>query len=172
MTNGRVMAAAALAAVLAACSPPAQQASAPQSAEQAQASVAAVNAAMETGQWRTTITVTEANIPGVPANIASQMMGQPITVEECRTTADAQEMAQDWAQDEPGCATGTFRFNGNQFEGEQTCTSDGATTTVRYTGTLTPTRMEGVSEVNAQTPAGAMTQRATIVSERIGPCAG
>jgi hypothetical protein len=154
------------------CSPPAQNNASPQSAEQARQEVAEAAMRMETGQWRTTITIVEANIPGVPADIARQMMGQPIVVEECRTSEDPQEATAAWAEAQEGCDAGTFRLNGNRFEGARTCSGDGATMTMTYTGTLTATRMEGETRVEGQSPIGPMSQRATIVSERLGACAG
>jgi Protein of unknown function (DUF3617) len=158
--------------LVAACSQAGSPPGAPQSAEEARQEVAQAVDRMEVGQWRTTITIVEANVPGVPAEIARQMIGQPITVEECRTSDDPQTATDAWMQAEEGCEAGTFRLTGNRFEGTQRCTSDGVTMDMAFTGTLTPTRMEGETQISGQTPAGAMTQRATVVSERLGPCAG
>jgi hypothetical protein len=163
-----------VALVGAACSPPAGQEGAGVAAggQQGEAAVATANQRLEPGQWRTTITVVEANFPGMPPEMAANIMGAPTVMEECRTSADAETLTQSWVQDdETGCAPGTFQLNGNQFEGEQTCTEDGATMVMRFSGTITPTRLEGVSELTSDSSMGSMSQRASIVSERIGPCA-
>jgi hypothetical protein len=46
------------------------------------------------------------------------------------------------------------------------------TMTVRFSGTISSTRMEGETEMTGQSPLGPLTQRATIVSERVGACPG
>lgn len=166
--RGSVLMATAAFALLAACAPPAQEAA--QSPESAAQEVAEASARLETGLWRTTITMTEMNIPGAPADMMQAMMAEPMTVEECRTSDDPAAATEAWAQADGTCQPGRFEVTGNSFEGERTCTEEGMTMTVRFSGTIAATRMEGQTELQAQSPMGPMTQRATIVSERIGAC--
>ncbi|MBU6408705.1 MAG: DUF3617 family protein [Alphaproteobacteria bacterium] len=155
---------------LAACAPPAQQAE--QSPQDAAREAAQAAARLEAGLWRTTITMTEMSIPGAPPEMMEAMMGAPVTVEECRTSDDPATATEAWTQTDGTCEPGRFEMAGSRFEGERTCSQQGMAMTVRFSGTITPTRMEGQTEMTGQSPMGAMTQRATILSERVGECPG
>jgi hypothetical protein len=134
--------------------------------------VAEASARLETGLWRTTITTTEMTIPGAPADMMRSLMAEPMTVEECRTSDDPEAATEAWTQADGACQPGRFEVSGARFEGERTCSEEGMTMTVRFSGTISSTRMEGETEMTGQSPLGPLTQRATIVSERVGACPG
>jgi hypothetical protein len=156
------------AALLAAsCSPPAQK----KDETPAAAPGASPAATLKPGEWRTTLTMVDMSMAGVPASAIAQMKSRPpFTVNDCSTAEDIKEFAGKRATQDSNCTVNRMDSSGGRISGESTCTHEGITQTVKMTGTYGPERVEMDVEVNAQTQAGPMSQKMHMVSERIGDC--
>lgn len=156
-------------ALAAGCSRPAQQ-----SAENEAGGSAASIGSMQPGQYRTTITMLEMNIPGVPADAMRNMNMQPVTTEDCVTSTDIADFAADPMNNADGvsCTRNTMNTAGGRIEGESTCTTPQGTMTMHMTGAYSRTHveMEIASTSPAPSGAGQMTQRMRLVTDRIGEC--
>jgi hypothetical protein len=157
--------------VAAACSPPAQD-----GADGGAPSGAPVTdmTSMQPGQYRTTVTVLEMNMPGVPASAMQNMNMQPISTEECVTSTDIADFASNDMQVEEGvtCTQNSMNTAGGRIEGSSTCQGPTGARTMQMSGSYTSTHVEMDISSTAQMPngAGEMTQRMRIVTDRIGDC--
>ncbi len=161
-----------LTAILLGCSPPASQAP-DQNADNA-APPASMNQ-MQPGQYRTTMTILDMNMPGVPAGAMANMHPAPIVTEHCVTATDITDYtAPDLTQGPGGMTCTAVRSNssGGRIDNEATCTGPTGTMTMHMVGAYTPTRVEMEMTSTTQMPnnAGVMTQRMQMVNERIGEC--
>lgn len=158
-----------LTALVLGCSPPASEAPGESAAPPASM------AQMQPGQYRTTMTILDISMPGVPAGAMANMQTAPIVTEHCVTATDiADYTAPDLTQGQNGMTCTAVRSNsvGGHIDNEATCTGPTGTTTMHMVGTYTPTRvdMEMTSTTQMPNNAGAMTQRMQMVNERIGEC--
>lgn len=166
-----VMIAGLSAMLAAACSPPAQQGADGGPAGGAPASN--MNA-MQPGQYRTTVTILEMTMPGVPASAMANMNMQPISTVECVTSTDIAEFASNDMPVEEGvtCTQNSMNTAGGRIEGSSTCQGPTGTRTMQMTGAYTSTHVE--MEIASASPmpngAGDMTQRMRMVTDRMGDC--
>ncbi len=167
------LAIASLVCVVAACSPPAQQ----QTDGGSNLSVengGTGASSMEPGQYRTTVTILEMNIPGVPAQNINM---QPTTSEDCVTATDIAEFTRHSmveADNGETCTQNNMTAAGGHIDGQATCSGDGGSRTMHMTGTYTSNHIEMEIASSAAMPNGGgnMTQRMRMVSERVGACTG
>lgn len=161
------IAALALAAALAACSPKAEK------APEAPSAPAAAATTVKPGQWRTTVTILDVSAAGMPAGAMAQMKARgPMVTTTCTTSDDLKEFTQKGATQNSACTITRMETGGGRIDGETTCTADGMTQTVKMTGTHAPDRVDMTMDMSMQTPAGPMTQKMQMLSERIGDCPG
>lgn len=165
----RISIAAVLACILAACSPPAQQgengASGPADA--------AAPGGIQPGQYRTTVTMLEMNIPGVSSQDINMA---PTTTEDCVTSSDIAEFTRGSmvnAESGETCTQNSMNTAGGRIEGEASCTGSYGARTMHMSGTYSSHHVE--MEINSSNDmpggGGQMSQRMRIVTERIGECA-
>lgn len=163
----RMVLAAGIACVLAACSPPAQQA---ENGASAPADAAAAGG-MQPGQYRTTITMRELSIPGAPSTPINMA---PTVTEDCVTSSDIAEFTQgDMVDGDSGdtCTQNSMSTAGGQIQGESTCTGPNGTRTVQISGTYSANRVDmDISSTSTDARAGVGTMRMSLASERIGEC--
>jgi hypothetical protein len=161
------------AALMAACSPPASQAPGESADNAGGAGAPAGMGQMQPGQYRTTVTMLEMNMPGVPAGAMAQMQGNPVTTEYCVTAGDVADVSmRDIRNGQNGMNCTDVRTNssGGHIDNEATCTTPVGTMTMHMVGTYTTTRTEIETTSTTQMAQGEMTQRSRMVSERIGDC--
>ena len=164
----RALAITALTCVLAACSPPAQ---APASQSADAGGGAAMANAIQPGQYRTTVTVLEMNVPGVSSQNIDM---DPTTTTDCVTTSDVSDFASGSlfdADNGESCTQNSMNTGGGRIQGQATCTGQYGARTMQIEGTYSSNHVEmeisGTSEIPGM---GQMTQRMRLVSERIGEC--
>jgi len=162
----RISIGAALACILAACSPPAQQG---QSGGPASAAAAG---GIQPGQYRTTVTLLEMNIPGVPAQSINMA---PTITEDCVTSSDIAEFTEgNMVNADSGetCTQSSMNTAGGRIQGEASCTGPNGTRTMQLSGTYSANRVDMEISSSSQMPgAEAGTMRMRMSSERIGECA-
>jgi hypothetical protein len=160
----RISVAAGLACILAACSPPAQQ--------NANTAPGAAAGGIQPGQYRTTVTMLEMNIPGVPAQNINM---QPITTEDCVTSSDVAEFTQGSmvnADSGETCTQSSMNTAGGRIQGQSSCTGPYGARTMQINGSYTANHVEMEINSTSDMPGGGgqMSQRMRIVTERLGEC--
>mgnify|MGYP001164584840 FL=1 len=165
----------AFACALAACSPPAPQtgsSGAPSTAPSAPG--ASVGAALQPGQYRTTVTIVSMNMPGMPASAVQRMQARPTVTEDCMTTDDVAELTRKSLVNEDSgqhCTENTITSANGRILGTATCNQrDGGTYTMQMNGTYGSNHVDMTMNMSGQTPMGPMTQQMHMVTDRIGEC--
>lgn len=163
------------ACLVAACSPPASQSGANGAASGAPASNgAAVSAALQPGQYRTTVTIVSMNMPGMPAGMAEKMRAAPNVSEDCVTSEDVAELTRKSLVNEDAdqhCTENHITSANGRIEGSATCSNgDGGTYTMQMNGTYGSNHVDMNMTMSGQTPMGPMQQQMHMVTDRIGEC--
>jgi hypothetical protein len=127
---------------------------------------------IEPGEWRTTITISDFNAPGLPPGMAKQMAAAgPTVVTDCVTSADVAEFGRKAVSVNEKCTRNDVTFAGGRIAGEMVCTEGGGSVKSTYAGTYNATRMDMAASVESDMGgAGKMTSKVAIVSERLGAC--
>ncbi|HCB75506.1 MAG TPA: hypothetical protein DEP91_04935 [Sphingomonas bacterium] len=152
------------------------------SVAEVQAQTKAAGAAMrfDPGQWRTTIEVLEADIPGLPPQMAGEMkrrMLQKSTVSSCMTPEQAANPNEDLFAGKSGnCRFDRFTMKDGKVDAAMTCAGDGSgagAAKIAMTGTFDKRRFELENRIEAAGPgaAQAMKMRSRVTGERTGDCA-
>ncbi len=162
--------------LLAACSPPAAP-----SGDAASTEVSAARAGdtiisgIQPGQYRTTVTITSMEMPGLPADAAAKMQGRPNVSEDCVTTSDIAELTRQSlvdADEGQTCTENNITSANGRIQGSATCRNqDGGAYTMQVEGTYGANHIEMNMHMSGSTPGGQMNQTASIVTDRIGECA-
>jgi hypothetical protein len=154
----------------AACSPPAQAPGADSGGDAAGGG--AMASSIQPGQYRTTVTMLEMNIPGVSS---SNINMAPTTTEDCVTTSDVSEFTEGSMVDADSgetCTQNSMNTAGGQIHGQATCTGENGTRTMQIDGTYTSNHVEMEISSTSTMPGvtGQMTSRMRMVTDRIGDC--
>jgi len=166
------------ACLMAACSPPAppQGANGSSSANAPANSGAAVGAALQPGQYRTTVTIVSMNMPGLPAGMAEKMRARPNVTEDCVTSDDVAELTRkSLVNEESGqhCTENSITSANGRIDGTATCSNgDGGSYTMQMHGAYGSNHVEMDMTMSGQTPMGPMQQQMHMVTDRIGECHG
>ncbi len=152
------------------------------SVAEVQAQTRAAGAAMrfDPGQWRTTIEVIEADIPGLPPQMVGEMkrrMLQKSTVSSCMTPEQAANPNEDLFAGKSGnCRFDRFTMKDGKVDAAMTCAGDGSgagAAKIAMTGIFDKRRFELENRIEAAGPgaAQAMKMRSRVTGERTGECA-
>jgi hypothetical protein len=139
------------------------------------AAFAAPGDGVQPGKWKTTVTISEAKIPGVPPAALARMQAKPMVDEDCITTDDVRSFIGQHAMsdDDDNCSTNTVTAAGGKVSGEAICTDDdGLKKTASVTGTYSATTIDLSLVIAGQTPKGPMSQKIHVAGARIGACKG
>ena len=163
----RTLAAIGLTFAMSSCSQPAQ---APGSDNNAGGGGAAMANSIQPGQYRTTVTMLEMNIPGVSSTNINM---EPTTSEDCVTSSDVADFTSGSMVDADSgetCTQSSMQTGGGRIQGEASCTGEYGTRTMQINGTYTSNHVEMDISSTATVPNGQMTQRMRIETDRIGEC--
>ena len=149
--------------------------------EQAGAKGKSGGAALQPGQWESTIQFTEFDVPGMPPEMANQMrqmMGQPQTNRSCMTPEDAANPAGDMVSGEgnQNCQFSESTFSGGTIRVRGTCRDpSGGTSQMSMQGSFTATSMQARITTEQQGGAGApagqsMRMSGNLSARRVGDC--
>lgn len=152
------------------------------SVAEVQAQTRAAGAAMrfDPGQWRTTIEVLEADIPGLPPQMAGAMkkqMLQKSTVSSCMTPEQAAKPNEDLFAGKAGnCRFDRFTMKDGTVDAAMTCAGDASgagAAKILMTGTFDKTHFQMENRIEATGPDArqAMKMRSRVTGERTGACA-
>lgn len=124
---------------------------------------------LQPGQWRSTVTIIEAQAPGAPA-IAASMKGKKNVLTSCLSAVQAPHglhllLSGGNAQ----CRFTSFAIKADRFTSTMVCNGRSGATTTRSSGSFSPT---GFDIAGTASTAGAvrMTMKTRTLGQRIGGC--
>jgi hypothetical protein len=127
----------------------------------------------EPGLYKTTVTMTGINIPGMPPEMAGHGAGQTVTSEDCLTQQEVDKGFEELIkQGQNGeCSYERFNANGGDIDAVLVCKTPQGNARMEMTGTATETS----SDIKATMAmnfdgAGEGTMTFTAKNERIGDC--
>ncbi len=178
MTRTAFLIAAAL--PLAACSSDPQVSAENASAEQVAQKLEAAggsNNFVNPGLWRSTVTVDEMTIPGMPPEVAAQMkstQGRAQVSEQCLTPAQAKRPKEDFFGGKENCRYERFAMGNGKIDAVMNCSEDGATQKMTMTGTYSGDayQMQMAMRAAGAGESAAMGMKMRIDAKRIGECTG
>ena len=135
----------------------------------------AAQAQVKPGQWETTVKVTKMDMPGAPPQMADamkrSMAGAPRTFSHCVTPEQAAKGPQEMVKENKSCQMKNFSMAGGHYTAEMTCAQNGEATTVKSSGSYSPT---SYSATSTMTMSGRMHMSTTneVSGRWVGPCTG
>lgn len=132
---------------------------------------------MVPGKWRTSTTVTDMSVPGLPPQIAQMMKGRlqkGSSVETCITPEQASQPPAEamGAREGSDCKYETFSFSGGKLSAVMVCNVKGqGTMRSLVNGTVSGSSYTMTTDTTIDNPrTGAMKVKGTVKGERIGDC--
>lgn len=127
----------------------------------------------EPGLYRATITMTEINIPGMPAEMAGHGAGMVTTTEDCLTKEEVDNGFEDlFKQGQNGdCSYEAFNLDGGKIDAVMVCNTPEGAARMTMNGSVTPTSSD-LTATTAMTfeGVGDATMKFAAKHERIGEC--
>lgn len=131
------------------------------------------------GQWRTTTTVKEMNIPGMPPQVAAQMqarMAKPNIAENCVTKEQAEKPSAEMfaGRDSGQCRFEHFTMAGGKIDAVMHCQprQGGPEMNMTLNGTYSADAYQMNAAMTQEGPGGTMSTRIQTDATRIGECKG
>lgn len=127
----------------------------------------------EPGLYKSTITMTELDVPGMPAEMKGHGAGQVITTEDCLTQEEVDKGFEElMKQGQNGeCTYETFNLNGGKLDAVMVCKSPEGSARMTMSGTTSATSSEFTAESKMNFEGmGEATLKFTGKHERIGDC--
>lgn len=128
------------------------------------------------GKWRSTVTIEEMAIPGMPPEMAATMkqrMGQARSVESCLTPEQAKKPKEDFfAGVDKSCKYDHFEMDGGKIDATMHCTRDKMVQTMTMSGAYTPDHyeMNMTTKMDGGSASKGMAMKMKIDAKRIGEC--
>lgn len=127
----------------------------------------------EPGLYKTTVTMTNLEIPGMPPEMKDHGAGLVTTAEDCLTPEEVEKGYEAMVkQGQDGeCAYESFALAGGKLDAVMACKSEGRVTRTTITGTTSSTGADLTATTAMEFDgAGKGTMTATVKHERIGEC--
>jgi len=131
-------------------------------------SLAADNAKIQPGQWRSTETVIEMTNPLMSPELVARRKAKPVSVEYCVRSDELRAILV--GKDAGGVCAGELSFAGGKVSGTRTCGNGVSKAKRTFEGTWSATKVDTVREAWLETPKGPAHTKVRVVSERIGEC--
>lgn len=131
---------------------------------------------IQPGMWRSTSTITDISIPGLPANVLEMVrgrFGQGYTSEQCISADDLNPDSALFAgENQENCEYRDFSYSGGAMRVELVCDTQGAgQAVIEVSGTGGPASYSGTTNMTITGgPMGTMRMSGTARGERIGDC--
>ena len=131
------------------------------------------------GLWESKVTIEDMTMPGMPAEMASQMKGitnQVHADQSCLTPEEAKRPKEDFfAGGNKNCRYDRFTMAGGKIDAVMKCTDERATHTMSMQGSYTQDaynmRMSMTAE-GGEGPESGMTMKMRVDAKRVGECTG
>ncbi len=129
------------------------------------------------GLWRTTMTIDEMSVPGMPPEAAAEMQkmqGRTTTAEKCLTPEDVKKPKEDFFGGNDNCRYERLTMGNGKIDAVMNCTGDGATQKMTMAGTYSGDtynmRIEMTPASGGETAGMGMKMR--VDAKRVGQCTG
>ena len=154
----------------------AENASAEEVAQKLEAAGASGNF-VNPGLWRSTVTIEEMSIPGMPPEVAAQMKGaegRSEVSEQCLTPEEAKRPKEGFFGGKDNCRYERFDMGNGRIDAVMNCTEGGATQKMTMAGTYSGDsyNMQMALKAAPAGEEGAMGMKMRVDAERIGECTG
>lgn len=128
--------------------------------------------ALYAGMWEQTSTITNAEMPGAPPDVAATMHGQVTTTSYCVTAEDMAERPATLFNLRAECAYDTFTMRDGRIEAAGSCAGPGGQgrMTLSGSGAYSATDYHATSLISMNFPGGEMRIEADTTGRRIGDC--
>ena len=129
------------------------------------------------GQWQSTVTIDEMNVPGLPPEFAAKMksqMAKARTFESCLTPAEAKRPKGDFFAADKSCKYDHFEMGGGKIDATMRCAHEGMAQSMTMKGTYTPDEyhMAMSTKMEGNGPQSGMTMAMHVDAKRTGDCDG
>jgi hypothetical protein len=129
------------------------------------------------GLWRSTVTLQEMSVPGMPPAVAEQMKrahGQSQSSEQCLTPEQAKRPKEDFFGGRDNCRYEHFSMGGGKIDAVMNCSEDGGTQKMTMAGTYSGNAYQMQMTVQAANAGetAAMGMKMRVEAQRIGECTG
>ena len=129
------------------------------------------------GLWRSTVTLEEMAMPGMPAEVAREMkkaQGEPQTHEQCLTPEQAKRPKEDFFGGRENCRYERFSMGNGRIDAVMNCSEGGATQKMAMAGTYSGNAYNMQMTMQAAEAGGTpgMSMKMRVDAERIGECTG
>ena len=137
----------------------------------APAALAAADATIQTGQWRTTTTTSELTNPLLSPTQIARIKSKPVVVTYCVTSPSLRGLIV--GTDVHGLCSGDVTFTNGKIAGSRTCTTGMGKGTRTFEGTYSDVKYELTTATTQETPKGPSSSKKHAVNERIAAtCTG
>jgi hypothetical protein len=129
------------------------------------------------GRWESKVTIEEMTIPGMSADMSSQMKsfnGRMETDVSCLSEEDARRPKEDFfAGENKNCRYDRFTMAGGKIDAVMKCTGEGAAQTMTMQGSYSPNtyNMRMTMQGGGEDVAG-MSMKMRVDAKRVGQCTG
>lgn len=129
------------------------------------------------GRWESKVTIEEMTIPGMSADMSSQMKsfnGRIETDVSCLSEEEARRPKEDFfAGENKNCRYDRFTMAGGKIDAVMKCTAEGATQTMTMQGSYSPNtyNMQMTMQGGGENVAG-MSMKMRVDAKRVGQCTG
>jgi len=127
------------------------------------------------GKWRSSVTIQEMTIPGMPPEFAARMkqtMAKERVVESCLTPAEAKRPRGDFFAADKSCTYDHFEFAHGKIDATMRCSHDGVSQSMTMQGSYSPDeyQMAMASKMDGAGPQAGMVMKMHIDAKRVGDC--
>jgi len=139
------------------------------------AQVSKAEGTIRPGQWQSTMTIEEMDMPGMPPEAQDQMkkmFAQSRTTENCVTPEEAQKPNPKMFAGNDQCRYDHFTMGGGKIDAEMHCNQQGTTQTMTMAGTYGPESyaMQMTSKTEGGPAGEPMSMKMKVEAKRIGEC--
>ncbi len=130
------------------------------------------------GLWESKVTIQEMSIPGMPAEMASQMKGFEGRIEtdqDCLTPEEAKRPKEDFfTGDDENCRYDHFTMAGGKIDAVMNCTQERSTQRMTLQGSYTPDtyNMQMTMQASGTGEDAGMQMKMRVDARRVGQCTG
>lgn len=127
------------------------------------------------GQWRSTVTIEEMSVPGMPPQVAEQMksmQGRMQVNEQCLTAEEAKRPKEDFFSGKGNCRYERFDMAGGKIDAVMKCSEGGAAQTMTMAGTYSGNayNMRMTMQSTGGGEDSGMGMKMRVDAKRIGAC--
>jgi hypothetical protein len=125
------------------------------------------------GKWQSTVTIDQMDMPGMPAEVASQMksmMADKHTTDSCLTPEEAKQPKENFFSGNDKCRYEHFTMGSGKIDAEMRCDQGGGSQVMQMNGTYSPDSYRMHMTAKGGPAGSAMTMQMSVEAKRVGEC--